>query len=97
MRNFAMTVLIAVVLALGSAATAQAVPPGGEGTPSQTTEVPTGGGKPQQQNRDCAGGIPGIEQLCDGVNTLLAPTGALIDGPSTVAGAIGARGTRVRT
>jgi len=76
------------ILCLAFASTAQAAPPGADaGAGDQQAPAPAGGGKPKQPEQDCAGGIPGIEQLCDGVDAVGGAASGVVD---TVTGAPGA-------
>lgn len=94
MRISAATLLVACLLSLAGSSSARAQPPSGEGGGGQPAQTPSGGGQPAQAEGDCAGGIPGIEQLCDGLSDGLgavigpgvdAATGA----PAAAAGAVG--------
>ena len=91
MRRLVVVPMASVVLLLGWSATAQAAPPGAEPPRDEAAQAPAGGGKPKQQAGDCAGGIPGIEQLCDALRwDPLGGRGPVKEAVDAVVGAPGA-------
>lgn len=94
MKTSGVTTFFAVCwLALAVASPAYAVPPGGESSNGQAAQPPAGGGQPAADSKDCAGGIPGIEQACDAAEAVGGAAGGAVDAvigaPAAAAGAIG--------
>jgi len=86
MRRGAATTVTTFLLCLAFAGSAYAVP-SGEGGRDEQAQAPPGGGQPAPNDGNCAGGIPGIEQLCDGVQAL--PDSAKSGTASALAGEAG--------